>query len=371
MKPLLILATLLLPLISHSGEIPTVESVVAELAPKISEQKIAADKRWRKPRKIYVVVPNFYKLQAVENFDTWLGEGLDTELVFVESPAALRAQESEIEALVGFCSFLDGDYPQLSWIQNLSAGVEGCVANKQFNNDRVIVANGAATSGPGIAEWVIGSMFMMQRNFLDYYRAQQERNWLGYNSGLKPAVEVNKKTILIVGLGGIGKQIAWRAKGLGMTVLATRNSSREGPGYVDYVGLADELLELAARADVVVNAAPLTDKTRGLFDKAFFNTMPQHGLFINVGRGGSVQQAELIEALKSGAIKAAALDVTDPEPLPAESELWAMPNVFISPHNSSFTAETSARRWVFMKENLRRLAQGEQVYNIVDLQRGY
>ncbi len=156
-----------------------------------------------------------------------------------------------------------------------------------------------------------------------------------------------------------------------MRVLATRNSSRSGPDYVDYVGLADELLELAKQADVVVNAAPLTAKTREIFDRKFFETMPQHSLFMNVGRGGSVQQDDLIAALKAGTIRAAALDVTTPEPLPEDSELWKLPNVFITPHDSSFTAESAARRWVFMKENLRRLVAGERVYNLVDLQRGY
>ncbi len=101
-----------------------------------------------------------------------------------------------------------------------------------------------------------------------------------------------------------------------MRVLATRNSRREGPDYVDYVGLSDELNELAAKADVVINTAPLTDQTRGMFNAAFFDDMKPEGFFITVGRGASTVTDDLVAALKSGAIAGAGLDVTDPEPLP-------------------------------------------------------
>lgn len=356
---------------ASAADVPDIAEVLSQISPKISTEPISKDARWKKPTKVYALVPSFYKLSGVGDFDQWMAEDLDAEIVFIESPAQLEGHEHEVEALMGFCRFFNGEYPNLKWIQNLSAGVEDCVSNDQFNNQRVIVANGAATSGPAIAEWVIASMFMMQRNFVDYSRAQSENKWLGYPPPIPKGTEINGKTILIVGLGGIGKQIAWRAKGLGMKVLATRNSSREGPDYVDYVGLSDELLNLAKQADVVVNAAPLTKKTRGIFNQQFFSAMPTHGLFINVGRGGSVQQDHLITALKTGLIRAAALDVATPEPLPADSELWNLANVFITPHHSSFTEETAARRWVFMKENLRRLVAGEKVYNLVDLQRGY
>jgi len=147
--------------------------------------------------------------------------------------------------------------------------------------------------------------------------------------------EVQDRTLLVVGLGGIGTEVAWRADGLGMRVIAIRNSSRSGPAFVDYVGLPNELLKLAAEADVVVNTTPLTAKTQGMFDRRFFRSMKPGTYFINVGRGKSVVTADLIDALNSGHLGGAALDVQDPEPLPADHPLWQAKNIIITPHISA------------------------------------
>ncbi len=161
---------------------PDTAEVLSQINPKLSAEPISTDARWKKPDKVYALVPAAYKLSEVGDFDKWLTEDLDVEVVFMESPAELKQHEDEVEALFGQCGFFKGDYPNLKWIQNLSAGVETCAANKQFNNKRVIVANGAATSGPAIAEWVIAAMFMMQRNLIDYSRAQAESKWMSYPS---------------------------------------------------------------------------------------------------------------------------------------------------------------------------------------------
>jgi phosphoglycerate dehydrogenase-like enzyme len=174
-----------------------------------------------------------------------------------------------------------------------------------------------------------------------------------------------------VGLGGIGTEIARRAAGLGMRVIATRNSSREGPDFVDYVGLSHELEELAGQADVVVNATPLTAATTGLFDRDFFETMRPGSYFINVGRGKSVVTGDLIEALNSGRLGGAALDVQDPEPLPPGHPLWSARNIIITPHISAGSDEQMQRYWLVVRENLRRYTSGEHMLNVVDLQRGY
>src|SRR5690606_37747563 len=119
--------------------------------------------------------------------------------------------------------------------------------------------------------------------------------------------------------GGIGIEVAKRAHVLGMRVLATRNSSRDGPVFVEYVGLPDELLELAKQADVVVNTLPLTNDTDGLFDKMFFGVVKSGAYYISVGRGGPTVTGDLIAWLKDGRLAGAGLDVFDPEPLPADS----------------------------------------------------
>jgi phosphoglycerate dehydrogenase-like enzyme len=182
---------------------------------------------------------------------------------------------------------------------------------------------------------------------------------------------VDGKTMLVVGLGGIGSEVAKRAHALGMKVIATRNSGRTGPEYVSYVGLPDELLKLAAQADFVVNTAPLTPQTKGVFDAAFFAQMKPTAYFINIARGGSVVTSALVDALNSKKIAGAGLDVTDPEPLPDGHPLWKAPNVIITPHVANDSDIGFDAQVQVVKENLRRYAAGEKMLSVVDVTRGY
>jgi phosphoglycerate dehydrogenase-like enzyme len=179
------------------------------------------------------------------------------------------------------------------------------------------------------------------------------------------------KTVLVVGLGGIGVEVARRAHALGMSVVATRASGRDGPEFVSYVGLPDELHRLAAAADFVVNTTPLTPATTGLFDAKFFAALKPGAFFVNVGRGRSVVQADLVEALRSGRLGGAGLDVTDPEPLPADSPLWGMRNVILTPHVSARSDVDDGLRIAIAAENLRRYVAGEKMLSVVDLAKGY
>jgi phosphoglycerate dehydrogenase-like enzyme len=179
------------------------------------------------------------------------------------------------------------------------------------------------------------------------------------------------KTLLVVGLGGVGTEIAWRANSLGMTVVATRSSSREGPDFLDYIGLPEELPLLASRADVVVNALPLTPQTTGIFDKAFFDNMKPGSIFISVGRGRSTVTDALVAALDSGKLYGAGLDVTDPSPLPADSPLWQMNNVIITPHVAAASQSSMQRTAIIAAENLRRYVDGGNLLNVVNMQAGY
>jgi phosphoglycerate dehydrogenase-like enzyme len=156
-----------------------------------------------------------------------------------------------------------------------------------------------------------------------------------------------------------------------MRVIATRNSSRSGPDYVEYVGLSDELHQLAGRADVVVNALPLTPKTTGIFDKAFFEAVKPGAIFLSVGRGKSTVTDDLIAALESGQLYGAGLDVTDPEPLPEDSPLWLMDRVIITPHVSTGGIDSVRRMTTIAIENLRRYVAGEPLLNLVDIRKGY
>ena len=177
--------------------------------------------------------------------------------------------------------------------------------------------------------------------------------------------------MLVVGLGGIGTAVAQRAHALGMRVVATRASDQPKPAFVDTVAKPEELLTLAAQADAVVNAAPLTPRTTGLFDAKFFAAMKPNAYFINVGRGGSVVTADLVEALQSKRIAGAGLDVVDPEPLPPDHPLWQLGNVIITPHVAGNSDKVFGRVLVIVQENLRRYVAGEKMLSVVDAERGY
>jgi phosphoglycerate dehydrogenase-like enzyme len=140
---------------------------------------------------------------------------------------------------------------------------------------------------------------------------------------------------------------------------------------VSYVGLPDELARLAAEADFVVNTTPLTAATTGMFDAKFFAAVKPGAFFVNVGRGKSVVQTELVAALKSGRLGGAGLDVTDPEPLPADSPLWQMQNVILTPHVSANSDIDDGVRFAIAAENLRRYVAGDKILSVVDVAKGY
>jgi phosphoglycerate dehydrogenase-like enzyme len=256
------------------------------------------------------------------------------------------------------------------WIQIFAAGAEDCLAVDAVGSGEVLLTNMQKMSSPVIAEHAIAMMMSLARGLTPYAKAMPKGDWNDAMAERLGMTSLQGKTVLVVGLGGIGTAVARRADGLRMQVIATRNSSREGPDFVDYVGLADELFDLAAQADVVVNALPLTPATTNLFDKAFFDAVRPGALFINVARGGSVVTDELVAALRDGRIRGAGLDVTEPEPLPPEHALWQMDNVIITPHVAALGNERDHYPVLF-EENLRRFIAGERLLNVVDPARGY
>jgi phosphoglycerate dehydrogenase-like enzyme len=178
------------------------------------------------------------------------------------------------------------------------------------------------------------------------------------------------KTLLVAGLGGIGTEAARRGAALGMRVIATRRSTRQGPDFVDYVGLADELLTLAGEADFIINALPLTPETVGIFDAEFFAAVKRGAYFVSMGRGAITGTSDLVAALLSGQLGGAGLDVTDPEPLPAEHPLWQMDNVIITPHVGGWGGERE-RHGILLVENVGRFIRGDALFNVVLPERGY
>jgi len=295
--------------------------------------------------------------------------GINVIEVSSVSEAMLHAPRANV--ILGFCDAeLLEAAPDLSWVFVFHAGVEGCPLTERLARGDVVVTNFQKLASPAIAEHAIAMMLGLGRGLPRFLKAMPAGAWRR-DLASEPGMQVVAgRTILVAGLGGIGRQIARRAKALGMEVLATRNSSREGPAYVDYVGLPHELPELVKRADVVVNALPLTGATEGLFDAALFADFKEGAYLINVGRGGTIVTDALHEALTSGRLAGAGLDVTDPEPLPPDHPLWQMPNVIITPHVSAGGFDREWLRFV-IEENLRRYLAGETLLNEVDPARGY
>ena len=260
--------------------------------------------------------------------------------------------------------------PELRFVQSWSAGVDTYLELPGLkNNDSIVLANMAGVHGPAIAEHVFAMLLALTRDLPAYFEAQRDGNW-DHDAGTG-LTTLAGRTICVVGMGGIGSEIARRAKAFDMRVLATVRSERPAPDYVDELGTAADMDRFLAEADVVAVALPLTDETRGLFDAERFELMKAGAYFLNIGRGPLADSDALLAALRSGHLAGAGLDVTDPEPLPTDHPLWREPKVIVTPHVSSRAELTQERRWAMFRENLRRFGAGEPLVNVVDKKLGY
>jgi phosphoglycerate dehydrogenase-like enzyme len=321
---------------------------------------------WKPPQRIVIATSDTQLLERLR------AVAPEIEMVAAAEGAARAAQLADAHAVIGLCDAETlAAAPSLHWIQTWWVGVERCVSIPGLAERGIVLTNMQRTSGVPIAEHAIALTLALARGLPQFARNQQAGHWQGSATEGPAMREVGGRTLLVVGLGGIGTEVARRAHALGMRVVATRNSSREGPAFVAKVGLSDELHALAAEADVVVNAVPLTPATTGIFNQAFFQAMKPGGYFVNVARGRSVVTDDLVAALRSGRLAGAALDVTEPEPLPKDHVLWAMPNVIITPHVAAQSDVQDERYWILVAENLRRYVAGEPLLNVVDIQRGY
>jgi len=294
------------------------------------------------------------------------------EIVVANSTAEALAAAPRADALLGFCDAeLLAAATRVRWVQTFNAGVERCVALPQFAERGIIVTNMQRVMGPAMSEHGIALLLALSRHLDTYILRGTQGRWDRAPAAGAPVQVVAGKTLLVVGLGGIGTEVARRAHALGMHVIATRASGRPGPDFVEHVGKPGDLHALAARADAVISALPLTDETRGLFDAGFFAALKPGAYFINLGRGPSVVTADLLAALQSGRLAGAGLDVTDPEPLPADHPLWRTPRVIITPHMSASSDTDDGTRARVVRENLRRWQAGEPLLSVVDIERGY
>jgi D-2-hydroxyacid dehydrogenase (NADP+) len=257
----------------------------------------------------------------------------------------------------------------LRWLQHPSAGVEELLEIPELAEGPIILTNMQRVLGPPIADQAIGYLLGFTRNLVHFLRTQPSQEWLQRPPGVV-FDELRGKTILILGLGGIGSEIALRANAFGMRVLATDPKVWETPSFVEELHKPGDFHALLPRADVVASAVPLTKQTRGMIGEREFHLMKAGVVVINVSRGRVVDTDALVRALASKHVAAAGLDVTDPEPLPKGHPLWTQ-NVIITPHSAGISPGTERRRHELFRENLGRFARGEMLLNVVDKSVGY
>ena len=340
-------------------------ALISELGLHVAAEPVRERSGWRPARKI-LISPRFHEdLPALQR--------VAPQVQFIEVLPTTPARDiADADAAIGICDAKTLQVAtHLQWIQWPAAGVERCMREPLIRERRPLITNLQRAAGASMAEHVLGVMLVLSRHLDYFFSLQQRGHWPTDSEEIPQATDLQGKTVLVVGLGGIGTEVAKRAYAFGMRITATRASGSGGPDYVSYVGPPADLIKLASDADFVVNCTPLTPQTTGMFDKTVFGAMKPTAYFINVGRGGSVVTADLIGALQRHQIAGAGLDVTDPEPLPAGNPLWHMPNVLITPHVSALTPMADQQRLAIMQENLRRYMAGEPMLSVVDIDRGY
>ncbi len=345
---------------------PPIEHFIASLGLQPGSRPMRDHPNWRPPRKVLVTAGTPALL-------AWLHEvAPDVSLVPFEVEADGLREVEDADAVIGWFSPAMVEHGRaLSWLQVHTAGVENALRAPAIAARGIVVTNLKRVAGPVIAEHVFAMLLSLSRRLALLQERQRQRRWAQFEAPESAFRTLRGQSLLVVGLGGIGTEVARLADAFGLTVAAVRATGTDAPPFVRSVTPVSRMADALAVADIVVNALPATPQTSRLFDAAAFAAMQAGAVFVNVARGSSVVTDDLVAALASGHLSAAALDVTDPEPLPPSHPLWAMPNVLITPHVAGLSRDSGANGWRVMRENLRRFVAGEALLSVVDLTRGY
>jgi glyoxylate/hydroxypyruvate reductase A len=257
--------------------------------------------------------------------------------------------------------------PRLEWIQAIGSGV-GQFVSARLPEGGIVLTNGASIGAGAIAEWTMARILQILKRLPEHDAQARERRWV-----MAPGSHLEGRTLAIVGLGAIGRQVARRARGFGVRLVGVRRQTAVGEPDPDVDELfgPDRLHAVLERSDIVVVAVPGTAENENLFDAQAFAAMRPGSMFVNVGRGMLVDENALMASLHSGHLRAAAIDVARTEPLPPDSPLWTTPNLLISPHSSAASDQYGHRAFDLFCENLTRFVNGEPLLNVVDLSSGY
>ena len=286
-----------------------------------------------------------------------------------ESERKLDSLLADAEVLYSYRTFPDliTRAPKLKWVQLLPAGAEQALTADLVNSP-VVLTNTRGIHGIQIGELVFEMLLMHVKRAHECFRNQENKKWVKFTPVL-----LSGKTLGIVGYGAIGKSLARLGKAFGMRVVGTRRSVLQvtSARYVDKLYPREQIGDLLAESDFVVLALPSTPETFKMFGEKEFRRMKASAFFINIGRGVTVDEEALIQALKEKKIAGAGLDTFFQEPLPEDSPLWDMPGVIITPHVAGIREDYKTLATEVFCENLKRYINGRRLLNVVDKKRGY
>ena len=296
----------------------------------------------------------------------------DADIVVIKDQAEWNLRAKEIGPDVDvFFGLRPGKWfdrlPNLVWAQQVGAGANWLMESPEFLNSDVVLTNASGVHAVPIAEHILALMFSLSRGIHRCVRNQADHEWKRKGR----VFELEGSTVGVIGVGAIGEKTAEKAKALNMKVIGLRRNPRKISPYVDKMVGADGLIELLNRSDWVVLSLAMTEETAGLIGERELRAMRTSACIINIARGSVIQEKYLIRALREKWIAGAGLDVFEEEPLPADSPLWDMNNVIITPHYAGATPYYIDRLLDIFTENLRRFQAGESLVNVVDKHLGY
>ena len=313
------------------------------------------------------------------NAPTWFPKQLQQEFPqvnIVNLPDYKRVDEEIVDAEIAIAWSIKPEQitaaKKLRWIHSPAAAVHQLMFPELVKSE-IVLTNAREVHGPVVAEHVIALVFALAKKIPASVRLQEKHVW-GQQilwDEIPRIREVSGATLGIIGLGSIGRPVVKSAKALGMRVIAVREHPEKGSEGADVVLGMAKVHELFRLADYIVLAAPVTDSTKAIANAERLSLMKPDACLINVGRGPLVDEPALATALREKKIGGAALDVFPKEPLAADSPLWEVPNLLITPHTAALTDKLWERHYALFSENLRRYLNGDSLLAVVDKNKGY
>jgi phosphoglycerate dehydrogenase-like enzyme len=295
----------------------------------------------------------------------------EASVVMTRDRDEIRDMLDDIEVAAGwFPADLLPKASSLRWLQQWSAGADWLMRHSEAAEADFVLTSTSGIHAIQITEHIFAFLLALARELPQALEAQRRRRWVPQDEH-NQLFELARKTMLLIGVGAIGERTAQVAAAMGMHVLGVRRDPRIGAPGVEAMFGPDDLLDLMPQADFVVVTVPLTEETRGMIAERELQAMKPTAFIVNIGRGGTIEEEALIEALREGRLAGAGLDVFETEPLPSDSPLWGLENVIITSHYAGITPHYHERALAVFLDNLERYVAGKPLRNVVDRELGY